>query len=144
MQILVKKPDQIAEWLTISELYEYYIEEGGIVEGMLDCVGFGNLNPSEYSIYELMDIEQGAYSLGDYFLAYVEIAEGVCSQSEAEEFYLGEFDDIVELAKDIINNCYDLDEFTLRYIDYDKFARDLAHDVIDATVNGKIYWFRTH
>ena len=33
-----------------------------------------------------------------------------------------------EVAEEIVNDCYDLPEFALRYFDYEAFARDLSFD----------------
>lgn len=36
--------------------------------------------------------------------------------------------DMVEVAEELIHNCYDLPEFAERYFDYEAFARDLSYD----------------
>ena len=43
-----------------------------------------------------------------------------------------------EVAEEIINDCYDLPEFALRYFDYEAFARDLSFDGYCETEYGVI------
>ena len=43
-----------------------------------------------------------------------------------------------EVAEEIINECYDLPEFALRYFDYEAFARDLGYDGYTETDSGVI------
>jgi antirestriction protein len=43
-----------------------------------------------------------------------------------------------EVAEEIINDCYDLPEFALRYFDYEAFARDLRFDGYEETSYGVI------
>lgn len=43
-----------------------------------------------------------------------------------------------EVAEEIINECYDLPEFALRYFDYEAFARDLGFDGYHETEWGVI------
>lgn len=51
-------------------------------------------------------------------------------------FYKGM--DLEEVAEEIINECYDLPEFALRYFDYEAFARDLRFDGYEETSYGVI------
>ena len=51
-------------------------------------------------------------------------------------FYQGR--DLEEVAEDIINECYDLPEFALRYFDFEAFARDLRFDGYEETKYGVI------
>ena len=51
-------------------------------------------------------------------------------------FYPGR--DLEEVAEDLINECYDLPEFALRYFDYEAFARDLSYDGYTETKYGVI------
>ena len=46
--------------------------------------------------------------------------------------------DLEELAEELINECYDLPEFALRYFDYKAFARDLSFDGYTETKYGVI------
>ena len=51
-------------------------------------------------------------------------------------FYQGR--DLEEVAEEIINECYDLPEFALRYFDFEAFARDLRFDGYEETKYGVI------
>ena len=51
-------------------------------------------------------------------------------------FYPGR--DLEEVAEEIINECYDLPEFALRYFDFEAFARDLRFDGYEETKYGVI------
>ena len=51
-------------------------------------------------------------------------------------FYAGQ--DLEEVAEELINECYDLPEFALRYFDYEAFARDLSFDGYTETSLGVI------
>ena len=51
-------------------------------------------------------------------------------------FFAGQ--DLEEVAEEIINDCYDLPEFALRYFDYEAFARDLGFDGYTETSYGVI------
>lgn len=44
-----------------------------------------------------------------------------------------------EVAEELVNECYDLPEFALRYFDYEAFARDLNYDGYTETYHGVIY-----
>jgi len=46
--------------------------------------------------------------------------------------------DMEEFAEELINECYDLPEFALRYFDYASFARDLGFDGYTETKYGVI------
>ena len=51
-------------------------------------------------------------------------------------FYQGR--NLEEVAEEIINECYDLPEFALRYFDFEAFARDLRFDGYEETKYGVI------
>lgn len=77
---------------------------------------------------------------GDWLAAYME-AEG-CSL----EYALDNYDDstfypemdLEDVARDIIEECYDLPEIAVRYFDYESFARDLGYDGYTETEYGVI------
>ena len=46
--------------------------------------------------------------------------------------------DLEEVAEELVNECYDLPEFALRYFDYEAFARDLRFDGYEETSHGVI------
>lgn len=45
--------------------------------------------------------------------------------SSFEDEFQGEYKDEADFAYDIVEQCYDLPEFSKTYFDYEKFARDL-------------------
>ena len=51
-------------------------------------------------------------------------------------FYAGQ--DLEEVAEELVNECYNLPEFALRYFDYEAFARDLSFDGYTETAHGVI------
>lgn len=68
----------------------------------------------EYSIEEAMDRqEKGCFS-----------------------FYPGQ--ELEDVAEELVNDCYNLPEFALRYFDYAAFARDLTFDGYEETSYGVI------
>lgn len=68
----------------------------------------------EYSLEEAMDRqERGCFS-----------------------FYPGQ--KLEDVAEELVNDCYDLPEFALRYFDYAAFARDLRFDGYEETTFGVI------
>ena len=46
--------------------------------------------------------------------------------------------DLEEVAEELVNDCYDLPEFALRYFDFAAFARDLIFDGYTETAFGVI------
>ena len=49
--------------------------------------------------------------------------------------------DLKDVAEQIIEECYDLPEFAMRYFDYAAFGRDLGFDGYTETSKGVIYVF---
>lgn len=47
--------------------------------------------------------------------------------------------DLLDIAYEIVEECYDLPEFATRYFDYEAFARDLSYDGYVETSYGVIY-----
>jgi antirestriction protein len=46
--------------------------------------------------------------------------------------------DLEEVAEELIDECYNIPEFALRYFDYSAFARDLSFDGYTETKYGVI------
>ena len=46
---------------------------------------------------------------------------------------------MVEVAEELVSECYNLPEFALRYFDYEALARDLRFDGYESVTNGVIY-----
>lgn len=47
--------------------------------------------------------------------------------------------DLEDVARELVDDCYDLPEFVQRYFDYAAFARDLGYDGYVEVSNGVIY-----
>ena len=81
--------------------------------------------------YELEEIAAAVEAFGYKF------SEAMESQQNGEFiFYSGM--DLEEVAEELIDECYDLPEFALRYFDYKAFARDLEFDGYTETKYGVI------
>ena len=81
--------------------------------------------------YELEEIAAAMEAFGYNF------AEAMERQQNGELiFYSGM--DLEEVAEELIDECYDLPEFALRYFDYKAFARDLEFDGYTETKYGVI------
>lgn len=53
------------------------------------------------------------------------------------QFYQGM--DLTDVAEELVNDCYNLPEFALRYFDFESFGRDLGFDGYTETSKGVIY-----
>ena len=96
------------------------------------------------NIAELNELTQQLADLSAYDLAKLEamidafgydIADGL---DHLDEYTLYEGMTLNDVAEELVNDCYDLPEFALRYFDYDAFARDLSFDGYTETDYGVI------
>lgn len=104
-----------------------------------------NVKVSEMAdIDELNELTQQLADLSAYDLAKLEamidafgydIADGL---DHLDEYTLYEGMTLNDVAEELVNDCYDLPEFALRYFDYDAFARDLSFDGYTETDYGVI------
>lgn len=53
------------------------------------------------------------------------------------QFYQGM--DLTDVAEELVNDCYDLPDFAMRYFDFEAFGRDLGFDGYTETSKGVIY-----
>lgn len=53
------------------------------------------------------------------------------------QFYQGM--DLTDVAEELVNECYNLPDFAMRYFDFEAFGRDLGFDGYVETSNGVIY-----
>mgnify|MGYP002426024302 FL=1 len=53
------------------------------------------------------------------------------------QFYQGM--NLTDVAEELVNDCYNLPDFALRYFDFESFGRDLGFDGYVETSNGVIY-----
>ena len=97
------------------------------------------------NLEELNDMAETLEALDEYeaahLKAYIE-ADG-CGITEALEryensqFYKGM--SLIDVAYELVEECYDLPEIAQRYFDYEAFARDLGFDGYYETEEGTIY-----
>lgn len=113
------------EWETEIEMDEIS-EHDDIQELNERCMEIDDLQ--EWEAEEIAAaIEAYGYTFGEAFDRH---------QRGCFIFYPGR--DLEELAEELINECYDLPEFALRYFDYEAFARDLSFDGYTETKYGVI------
>jgi antirestriction protein len=124
--------DEDPEWF-IND-YEWTIEmELGEVHEM-DRITEWNERCQEADNLEEYEAEEIAAAIEAYGYTFAEAYER--QQRGCFVFYAGR--DLEELAEELINDCYDLPEFALRYFDYEAFARDLSFDGYTETKYGVI------
>ena len=124
--------DQDPEWF-IND-YEWTIEtELGDVHEM-DSISEWNERCQEADDLEEWEAEEIAAAMEAYGYTFAEALDR--QQRGCFIFYPGQ--DLEEVAEDLINECYDLPEFALRYFDYEAFARDLSFDGYTETKYGVI------
>lgn len=86
-----------------------------------------------YEVFE--DHEEEAAAL---FECYISDFREVMNILENENYVFYEDMDMEDVAYEIVENCYNLDEFAARYFDYKAFARDLSFDGYCEASNGVI------
>ena len=124
--------DEDPEWF-IND-YEWTIEmELGDVHEM-DSITEWNERCQEADDLEEWEAEEIAAAIEAYGYTFAEALDR--QQRGCFIFYRGQ--DLEEVAEDLINECYDLPEFALRYFDYEAFARDLSFDGYTETKYGVI------
>ena len=124
--------DMDPEWF-IND-YEWTIEtELGDVHEM-DNIQEWNERCQEVDNLEEWEAEEVAAAIEAYGYTFAEALER--QQRGCFIFYAGQ--DLEEVAEELINECYDLPEFALRYFDYEAFARDLSYDGYTETKYGVI------
>ena len=124
--------DEDPEWF-IND-YEWTIEmELGDVHEM-DSIMEWNERCQEADNLEEWEAEEIAAAIEAYDYTFAEAFER--QQRGCFIFYPGQ--DLQEVAESIIDECYNLPEFALRYFDYAAFARDLTFDGYTETTYGVI------
>ena len=99
------------------------------------------------SIHKWKDLCNEAYTLQEWEAVEIVAAIEAWGYTFAEamerqqrgcfSFYHGM--DLEEVAEELVNDCYDLPEFALRYFDFKAFARDLSFDGYTETKYGVIF-----
>ena len=124
--------DEDPEWF-IND-YEWTIDtELGDVHEM-DSITEWNERCQEADNLEEWEAEEIAAAIEAYGYTFAEALDR--QQRGCFIFYPGQ--DLEEVAEELINECYDLPEFALRYFDYEAFARDLSFDGYTETKYGVI------
>ena len=114
------------EWTTEIDLGE--VHEMDIIHK------WNNLCKEAYTLqeWEAVEIVAAIEAWGYTFAEAMERQRRGCFS-----FYHGM--DLEEVAEELVNDCYDLPEFALRYFDFKAFARDLSFDGYTETKYGVIF-----
>ena len=124
--------DNDPEWAIHDYEWETEIEMDEISE--YDNIQDLNEKCQEIDGLEEWEAEEIAAAIEAYGYTFAEALER--QQRGCFIFYAGQ--DLEEVAESLINECYDLPEFALRYFDYEAFARDLSFDGYTETKYGVI------
>ena len=124
--------DQDPEWAIHDYEWVSDVELGDVHE--MDSITEWNERCQEAYDLEEWEAEEIAAAMEAYGYTFPEALER--QQRGCFIFYPGR--DMEEVAEELINECYDLPEFALRYFDYEAFARDLSYDGYTETKYGVI------
>lgn len=124
--------DNDPEWAIHDYEWESDVELGDVNE--MDSITEWNDRCQEACNLEEWETEEIAAAMEAYGYTFPEALER--QQRGCFTLYAGM--DLEEVAEDLINECYDLPEFALRYFDYEAFARDLSYDGYTETKYGVI------
>ena len=124
--------DQDPEWAIHDYEWETDFELGDVHE-MDSITDWNDLCNDAYSLEE-WEAEEVAAAIEAYGYTFREALER--HERGCFIFYQGR--DLEEVAEEIIDECYNLPEFALRYFDYEAFARDLGFDGYTETKYGVI------
>lgn len=99
------------------------------------------------NLEKLNELAETLEALNDYeaahLQAYMEASgygiEEALERYENSQFYKGM--DLIDVAYELVEECYDLPEIAQRYFDYEAFARDLGFDGYYETEEGTIYLY---
>ena len=124
--------DEDPEWFINDYEWTIDMELGDVHE--MDSIIEWNERCQEADNLEEWEAEEIAAAIEAYGYTFAEALDR--QQRGCFIFYRGQ--DLEEVAEDLINECYDLPEFALRYFDYEAFARDLSFDGYTETKYGVI------
>ena len=130
--ISIKIGDNDPEWFINDYEWTIDMELGDVHE--MDSITEWNDLCNEADGLEEWEAEEIAAAVEAYGYTFREALER--HERGCFIFYQGR--DLEEVAEEIINECYDLPEFALRYFDYEAFARDLSFDGYTETKYGVI------
>ena len=124
--------DEDPEWFINDYEWTIDFDLGDVHE--MDSITEWNERCLEADGLEEWEAEEIAAAIEAYDYTFAEAYER--QQRGCFVFYPGQ--DLEEVAEELINECYDLPEFALRYFDYEAFARDLSFDGYTETTYGVI------
>ena len=124
--------DEDPEWFINDYEWTIDMELGDVHE--MDSIMEWNERCQEADDLEEYEAEEIAAAIEAYDYTFAEAFER--QQRGCFIFYPGQ--DLQEVAESIIDECYNLPEFALRYFDYAAFARDLTFDGYTETTYGVI------
>ena len=124
--------DKDPEWAIHDYEWESDVELGDVNE--MDSITEWNARCQEACDLEEWESQEIAAAMEAYGYTFPEALE----RQQRGSFTLYAGMDLEEVAEELINECYDLPEFALRYFDYEAFARDLSYDGYTETKYGVI------
>ena len=124
--------DNDPEWAIHDYEWESDVELGDVNE--MDSITEWNDRCQEACDLEEWETQEIAAAMEAYGYTFPEALE----RQQRGSFTLYAGMDLEEVAEELINECYDLPEFALRYFDYEAFARDLSYDGYTETKYGVI------
>ena len=124
--------DNDPEWAIHDYEWESDVELGDVNE--MDSITEWNDRCQEACDLEEWESQEIAAAMEAYGYTFPEALE----RQQRGSFTLYAGMDLEEVAEELINECYDLPEFALRYFDYEAFARDLSYDGYTETKYGVI------
>ena len=124
--------DNDPEWAIHDYEWVSEIELGDVHE--MDSITEWNERCQEAYDLEEWEAEEIAAAMEAFGYTFPEALE----RQQRGSFTLYAGMDLEEVAEELINECYDLPEFALRYFDYEAFARDLSYDGYTETKYGVI------
>ena len=130
--IAIKMGDEDPEWFINDHEWTIDMELGDVHE--MDSITEWNDLCNEVDDLVEWEAEEIAAAVEAWGYSFKEALD--LQQRGCFIFYPGR--DLEEVAEELINDCYDLPEFALRYFDYEAFARDLGFDGYEETKYGVI------
>lgn len=130
--IAARMGDSDPEWAIHDYEWTCEMELGDVHE--MDSIMEWNERCQEADNLEEWEAEEIAAAIEAYGYSFAEALDR--QQRGYFTFYPGQ--DLEDVAEEIINECYDLPEFALRYFNYEAFARDLSFDGYTETKFGVI------
>ena len=124
--------DNDPEWAIHDYEWVSDVELGDVHE--MDSITEWNERCQEAYDLEEWEAEEIAAAMEAFGYTFPEALE----RQQRGSFTLYAGMDLEEVAEELINECYDLPEFALRYFDYEAFARDLSYDGYTETKYGVI------